>query len=89
MMQSIISFLFRLYKLSEKSIEERELWVFQISTDNPDHGGDRSLLKPMVKFVGNMHGNEAVGRELLLAFIRYLLETFQKGKTKKNHFIKC
>jgi hypothetical protein len=73
-----------LYKLSEKSAEERELWVFQISTDNPDQGGERSLLKPMVKFIGNMHGNEAVGRELLLAFVRYLLETFQKGEQQKT-----
>jgi hypothetical protein len=31
-----------------------------------------------------MHGNEAVGRELLLAFVRYLLETFEKGEQHKT-----
>ena len=27
---------------------------------------DRELLKPMVKLVGNMHGNEAVAREVMI-----------------------
>ncbi len=54
-------------------------WL-QISTDNPDNGGERFLLKPMVKFVANMHGNEAVGRELMLTLIRYLLESHDQGK---------
>jgi len=31
---------------------------------------ERPLLRPMLKLVANMHGNEAVGKEVLLAFAR-------------------
>ena len=52
----------------------------KISTDQ----GERSDLKPMVKYVANMHGNEVVGRELLLAFIEYLVQTYQAGTVSWN-----
>jgi len=34
-------------------------------------------LKPMVKLVGNIHGNEPVGRELLIHFARYILSAVE------------
>lgn len=34
-------------------------------------------MKPMVRFVGNMHGNEAVGREVLLHLSRHLLQGYE------------
>ena len=37
---------------------------------------ERKLMKPMVRFVGNMHGNEAVGREVLLHLSRHLLQGY-------------
>ena len=36
----------------------------------------RKILKPMVRLVGNIHGNEVVGREILLHLARYLLEGY-------------
>ena len=31
----------------------------------------RQMLKPMVKYVANIHGDEMLGRELLIALARY------------------
>ena len=31
-------------------------------------------IRPMVKFVGNIHGNEPVGREILIQFVNYILK---------------
>ena len=63
----------KVYSLSETSWGGRELWVIQISTDV---NKERSELKPMFKYVANMHGNEAVGRELLLSLPEFLLKRY-------------
>ena len=39
----------------------------------------RPLLKPMVKYTANMHGNEVIGRELMLALAEHLLEEYDNG----------
>jgi carboxypeptidase D len=51
------------------STENRELWCIEISKSP----GRQDLFKPNVKYIGNMHGDEVVGRELLMRFIERLL----------------
>uniref|UniRef100_A0A4W4GVC5 Peptidase M14 domain-containing protein n=1 Tax=Electrophorus electricus TaxID=8005 RepID=A0A4W4GVC5_ELEEL len=55
-----------------KSIEGRELWVMRVTTHSiMDVPG-----KPRVRYVGNMHGDEAVSRQVLVYLIEYLLTQY-------------
>ena len=63
-----------LYKLSATSVEGRQLWVLQLGSSA---GTERGQLVPMVKFVANLHGNEVIGRELMLTLAEYLLDEYK------------
>ena len=71
-----------------RSVEGREILGLKISSDVTS----RPLLKPQVKFTANIHGNEVVGRELLIALGKSDLSNITKyliylwGCQQKCHF---
>lgn len=71
--------LVRVYTIG-KSVQGRQLWVALVTKD--PHNDDQ-LLKPNVKYVANMHGNEAVGRELLLQLLVYLVNSYSSNQYVK------
>ena len=58
-----------LYEIGQ-SVEGRPLVVIHFSTTPGEH----IPTKPEVKLIGNMHGNEPIGRELLLRFAENLCD---------------
>lgn len=69
----------RLYDIGT-SVQNRKLWVMEIS-NNP---GKHEPGEPEFKYVANMHGDEAVGREMLLHLIRYLCKNHEVNERVTN-----
>lgn len=63
-----------------KSVQHRDLLVFQIS-DNVDKVEPG---EPMFKYVANIHGDETVGREMLISLIYHLLHNYGKDERITN-----
>lgn len=55
-----------------KSVQNRDLWVIVVSSSPYEH----MIGKPDVKYIANIHGNEAVGKELLLHLVQYLVSSY-------------
>lgn len=72
-----------IYDLPLKSTEDRPLRVIVFS-DNPK---EHELLEPEMKLIGNMHGNEVVGRELLLRLAHFLCQEYRNNHQQIKHLI--
>ncbi|RDD38072.1 Carboxypeptidase D [Trichoplax sp. H2] len=72
-----------LYNLG-KSVQNRDLLVIAIGEQPNVHTPGR----PEFKYVGNMHGNEVVGREMLIHLIDLLVEGYTNNDAEIRNLLK-
>ncbi|XP_047209359.1 probable carboxypeptidase X1 isoform X2 [Girardinichthys multiradiatus] len=73
----------RIYSIG-KSYKDLKLYVMEIS-DNP---GKHELGEPEFRYVAGMHGNEVLGRELLLNLMQYMCQEYKRGNQRIVHLVK-
>lgn len=67
-----------------KSVQGRELMVIAIGEQPKVHTPGI----PEFKYVGNMHGNEVIGREVLIHLIDHLVESYQNNDAEIRNLLK-
>ncbi|XP_070769021.1 probable carboxypeptidase X1 [Enoplosus armatus] len=73
----------RIYSIG-KSYTGLKLYVMEIS-DNP---GKHELGEPEFRYVAGMHGNEVLGRELLLNLMQYVCQEYKRGDQRIVRLVK-
>ncbi|XP_047196653.1 probable carboxypeptidase X1 isoform X2 [Hippoglossus stenolepis] len=73
----------RIYSIG-KSYGGLKLYVMEIS-DNP---GKHELGEPEFRYVAGMHGNEVLGRELLLNLMQHMCEEYKRGDQRIVRLVK-
>eukprot|EP01127_Copromyxa_protea_P018051 TRINITY_DN5597_c0_g1_i1.p1 TRINITY_DN5597_c0_g1~~TRINITY_DN5597_c0_g1_i1.p1 ORF type:complete len:506 (-),score=88.28 TRINITY_DN5597_c0_g1_i1:87-1604(-) len=68
------------------SLKGTKIWGIEISTTP----GKPAIAKPNLKYIGNLHGDEVVGRELLLHLVDEVLSLYysvQEGSERIRHLL--
>ncbi|XP_045837144.1 probable carboxypeptidase X1 isoform X2 [Meles meles] len=72
----------RVYSIG-KSHQGLKLYVMEMS----DQPGEHELGEPEVRYVAGMHGNEALGRELLLFLMQFLCHEYLRGDPRVTRLL--
>ncbi|XP_056585996.1 inactive carboxypeptidase-like protein X2 isoform X1 [Triplophysa dalaica] len=72
----------RFYSLG-KSYNGREIYAMEI-TDNP---GTHETGEPEFRYTAGFHGNEALGRELLLMLMQFFCREYKDGNPRVRHLV--
>ncbi|XP_062859455.1 inactive carboxypeptidase-like protein X2 [Trichomycterus rosablanca] len=72
----------RIYNIG-KSYTGQKLYAIEIT----DHPGEHELGEPEFRYTAGSHGNEVLGRELLLLLMQFLCEEYRSGNQRIRHLV--